>query len=558
MRSDAIKKGHLKAPNRSLLRACGLKDEDFDKPFIGVANSYIDIIPGHYFLNEYAKIIKDEIRKNGCVPFEFNTIGVDDGIAMGHEGMLYSLPSREIIANSVESVMNAHQLDALICIPNCDKITPGMLMGALRVNVPTIFVSGGPMRSGTTKKGEKISLSSVFEAVGAYEAKKISKEEFKDIECSACPSGGSCSGMFTANSMNTLCEAMGIALEGNGTILALSKEREELLRKAAKRICEIALDERFKIRNIITQKAVRNAMVVDMAMGGSTNTILHMLAISREAGVALDIKDLNFISSKVSHIAKIAPSLNTIYMDDIHKAGGVSAVMAEIASREGHILELDALMITGENLRQRLKNAKIKDENIIRKLDNAYSKVGGLAVLFGNLAEQGCVVKTAGITGERKFKGKAVCFNSQDEAIKGIIKGKVKKGDVCVIRYEGPKGGPGMQEMLSPTSLIMGMGLGADVALITDGRFSGATRGLSIGHISPEAAEGGLIGLLKDGDEIEIDVDAYTINANLSNKEIAKRKKEFVIPKKEVNSRWLKMYQKLVSNASKGAVLDME
>ncbi|WP_348518714.1 dihydroxy-acid dehydratase [Campylobacter sp. CCS1377] len=558
MRSDAIKKGHLKAPNRSLLRACGLKDEDFDKPFIGVANSYIDIIPGHYFLNEYAKIIKDEIRKNGCVPFEFNTIGVDDGIAMGHEGMLYSLPSREIIANSVESVMNAHQLDALICIPNCDKITPGMLMGALRVNVPTIFVSGGPMRSGTTKKGEKISLSSVFEAVGAYEAKKISKEEFKDIECSACPSGGSCSGMFTANSMNTLCEAMGIALEGNGTILALSKEREELLRKAAKRICEIALDERFKIRNIITQKAVRNAMVVDMAMGGSTNTILHMLAISREAGVALDIKDLNFISSKVSHIAKIAPSLNTIYMDDIHKAGGVSAVMAEIASREGHILELDALMITGENLRQRLKNAKIKDENIIRKLDNAYSKVGGLAVLFGNLAEQGCVVKTAGITGERKFKGKAVCFNSQDEAIKGIIKGKVKKGDVCVIRYEGPKGGPGMQEMLSPTSLIMGMGLGADVALITDGRFSGATRGLSIGHISPEAAEGGFIGLLKDGDEIEIDVDAYTINANLSNKEIAKRKKEFVIPKKEVNSRWLKMYQKLVSNASKGAVLDME
>ncbi|EDO8059020.1 dihydroxy-acid dehydratase [Campylobacter jejuni] len=558
MRSDAIKKGHLKAPNRSLLRACGLKDEDFDKPFIGVANSYIDIIPGHYFLNDYAKIIKDEIRKNGCVPFEFNTIGVDDGIAMGHEGMLYSLPSREIIANSIETVMNAHQLDALICIPNCDKITPGMLMGALRVNVPTIFVSGGPMASGVTKKGEKISLSSVFEAVGAYEAKKISEEEFKDIECSACPSGGSCSGMFTANSMNTLCEAMGIALEGNGTILALSKEREELLRKAARHICEIALDERFKIRNIITQKAVRNAMVVDMAMGGSSNTVLHMLAISREAGVALDIKDLNFISSKVAHIAKIAPSLNSVYMDDIHKAGGVSAVMAEISSRQGHILELDALTITGESLEERLKNAKIKDENIIRKVDNAYSKVGGLAILFGNLAEQGCVIKTAGIIGERKFKGKAVCFNSQDEAIKGIIKGKVQKGNVCVIRYEGPKGGPGMQEMLSPTSLLMGMGLGADVALITDGRFSGATRGLSVGHISPEAAEGGLIGLLKDGDEIEIDVDAYTIHANLSEEEITQRKKEFVLPQKEVPSRWLRMYQKLVSNASKGAVLDME
>ncbi|MFY4725414.1 dihydroxy-acid dehydratase [Campylobacter jejuni] len=558
MRSDAIKKGHLKAPNRSLLRACGLKDEDFDKPFIGVANSYIDIIPGHYFLNDYAKIIKDEIRKNGCVPFEFNTIGVDDGIAMGHDGMLYSLPSREIIANSIETVMNAHQLDALICIPNCDKITPGMLMGALRVNVPTIFVSGGPMASGLTKKGEKISLSSVFEAVGAYEAKKISEEEFKDIECSACPSGGSCSGMFTANSMNTLCEAMGIALEGNGTILALSKEREGLLRKAARRICEIALDERFKIRNIITQKAVRNAMVVDMAMGGSSNTVLHMLAISREAGVALDIKDLNFISSKVAHIAKIAPSLNSVYMDDIHKAGGVSAVMAEISSRPGHILELDAFTITGESLKERLKNAKIKDENIIRKVDNAYSKVGGLAILFGNLAEQGCVIKTAGIVGERKFKGKAVCFNSQDESIKGIIKGKVQKGNVCVIRYEGPKGGPGMQEMLSPTSLLMGMGLGADVALITDGRFSGATRGLSIGHISPEAAEGGLIALLKDGDEIEIDVDAYTIHVNLSEEEIAKRKKEFIPVKKEISSRWLRMYQKLVSNASKGAVLDME
>ncbi|AXP09215.1 dihydroxy-acid dehydratase [Campylobacter hepaticus] len=558
MRSDAIKKGHLKAPNRSLLRACGLKDEDFDKPFIGVANSYIDIIPGHYFLNEYAKIIKDEIRKNGCVPFEFNTIGVDDGIAMGHEGMLYSLPSRELIANSIETVMNAHQLDALICIPNCDKITPGMLMGALRVNVPTVFVSGGPMRFGVSKKGEKISLSSVFEAVGAYEANKISQEELKDIECSACPSGGSCSGMFTANSMNTLCEAMGIALEGNGTILALSKEREELLRKAARRICEIALDQRFKIRNIITKKAIYNAMVVDMAMGGSTNTILHMLAISHEAGVKLDLKELNFISSKVAHIAKIAPSLNTVYMEDIHKAGGVSAVMAEIASKKEHILELDALMITGESLKERLKNAKIKDENIIRKIDNAYSNVGGLAILFGNLAKEGCVVKTAGITGSRKFIGKAICFNSQDEAIEGIIKGKVKKGNVCVIRYEGPKGGPGMQEMLSPTSLLMGMGLGSEVALITDGRFSGATRGLSVGHISPEAAEGGLIALLKDSDLIEIDVDAYTINVLLSEEEIAKRQEEFVLPKKEVSSKWLKMYQKLVTNASKGAILDVE
>lgn len=557
MRSDAIKKGHLKAPNRSLLRACGLNDDDFNKPFIGVANSYIDIIPGHFFLNDYAKIIKDEIKKNGCIPFEFNTIGVDDGIAMGHDGMLYSLPSREIIANSIETMMNAHQLDALICIPNCDKITPGMLMGALRVNVPTIFVSGGPMRAGVDKHGDKISLSSVFEAVGAYEAKKINEDDLKDIECKACPSGGSCSGMFTANSMNTLCEAMGIALEGNGTILALSKEREELLKKAARRICQIALDERFKIKNIITKKSIKNALIVDMAMGGSSNTILHMLAIAYEAGVNLDIKELNEISKNVAHIAKIAPSLNSVYMEDIHKAGGVSAVIAELANKKDHVLELDAIDILGQTLQDRIKNSKIKDENIIKKLDNAYSSVGGLAILFGNLAEQGCVIKTAGIIGQRKFKGKAVCFNSQEEAIKGIIKGKVKKGQVCVIRYEGPKGGPGMQEMLSPTSLLTGMGLGADVALITDGRFSGATRGLSIGHISPEAAECGLIALLQDGDEIEIDVDNYSINANLSKEEISKRKAEFKPLQKEINSRWLKMYQKLVSNASKGAVLNV-
>ena len=556
MRSDMIKKGYLKAPSRSLLRACGLKDEDFDKPFIGVANSYIDIIPGHFFLNEYARIIKDEIRKNGCVPFEFNTIGVDDGIAMGHNGMLYSLPSREIIANSIETVMNAHQLDALICIPNCDKITPGMLMGALRVNVPTIFVSGGPMRAGFSAKGEKLTLNSVFEAVGAYEVKKIDEEELKDIECKACPGGGSCSGMFTANSMNTLCEAMGIALSGNGTILAQSAEREELLRKAAKRICEIALDDKFKIRNIINKASINNAMVLDMAMGGSTNTILHMLAISREAGCALDIRDLNEISKNIAHIAKIAPSLPSVAIEDIGRAGGINAVIKEISKRDNKILDLSALTVSGESLKDRIKDAEIKDESIIRRVENPYSAVGGLAILFGNLAKQGCVIKTAGIVGERKFSGKAVCFNSQDEAIKGIMKGKIKKGDVCVIRYEGPKGGPGMQEMLSPTSLIMGMGLGADVALITDGRFSGATRGLSAGHISPEAAEGGLIALLEDGDIIDIDIDSYSISVRLSEEEIEKRKASFVMPKKEVDSRWLKMYQKLVSNASNGAILE--
>lgn len=556
MRSDEIKKGYIRVPHRSLLRATGLKDDDFNKPFIGVANSFIEIIPGHFFLNRYSQIIKDEIRKNGCIPFEFNTIGVDDGIAMGHDGMLYSLPSREIIANSIETVMNAHKLDAMICIPNCDKIVPGMIMGALRVNVPTIFVSGGPMKAGHDKNGNALDLNSAFEGVGAYETNKISKDELYDIECKACPSGGSCSGMFTANSMNTLCEAMGIALSGNGTILALSKEREELIKKAARRICEIALDERFKIRNILNKKAVKNAMVIDMAMGGSSNTILHMLAISREAGCDLDIKDINEISKNTKHIAKIAPSLPSIHMEDIHNAGGMNAIMKEISKQNNPFLDLDSLTISGETLKERIKDAQILDDNIIRKNQNAYSNVGGLAILFGNLANQGCVIKTAGIIGERKFSGKAVCFNSQDEAIEGISSGKIKEGDVVVIRYEGPKGGPGMQEMLSPTSLIVGRGLGAKVALITDGRFSGATRGLCIGHISPEAAEGGVIGLLKNGDIIEIDVDKYSINVNLSKEELQKRKNEWKYEGKEVKSRWLKQYQKLVTNAANGAILE--
>ena len=556
MRSDIVKKGYTRAPHRSLLRATGLKDEDFAKPFIGVANSFIEVIPGHFFLNKYAEIIKDEIRKNGCVPFEFNTIGVDDGIAMGHSGMLYSLPSREIIANSIETMMNAHALDALICIPNCDKIVPGMVMGALRVNVPTIFVSGGPMKAGIGQKGEALDLNSVFEAVGAYETNQISEDDLKFIECAACPGGGSCSGMFTANSMNTLCEAMGIALSGNGTILALTPEREALLRKAAKRICEIATDDRFKIRNIINEKSIRNAMVVDMAMGGSSNTILHMLAISREAGAPLNIAELNEISRSVPHIAKIAPSLPSVHMQDIENSGGLSAVINEIAKFDENLLNLDALCVGGDTLGERVKDAKISDENIIRPVSNAYSMRGGLAILFGNLAEQGCVIKAAGIIGSRQFSGTAICFNSQDEAIEGISSGKVQKGNVVVLRYEGPKGGPGMQEMLSPTSLIVGRGLGADVALITDGRFSGATRGLSIGHVSPEAAEGGMIGLLKDGDTIDIDVDNFSINVRLSDDEIAMRRKEWKYQGKEVKSKWLRQYQKLVTNASNGGVLE--
>lgn len=562
MRSDEIKKGHSRAPHRSLLRATGLRDEDFEKPFIGVANSFIELIPGHYFLNKVGEIIKEEIRANGCVPFEFNTIGVDDGIAMGHDGMLYSLPSREIIASSIETVMNAHKLDAMIAVPNCDKIVPGMIMGALRVDVPTVFVSGGPMAAGHKKDGTPIDLATAFEAVGQFEAGEIDEEELTDIECNACPSGGSCSGMFTANSMNTLMEAMGIALPGNGTILALTPEREELYRKAARRICKIAkadaaTREKFRLRNILNENAVRNAFAVDMAMGGSSNTVLHMLAIAKEAEVDFNLQDINAISKRVSHIAKISPSLTTVHMEDINKAGGVSAVMHEMAKRGEDIL-LDNPTITGESLYERIKDAKILDTNIIHTIDNPYSEVGGLAILYGNLAEQGAVIKTAGITGDRVFTGTAVCFDSQDDAIEGIISGKVKAGNVVVIRYEGPRGGPGMQEMLSPTSLIMGMGLGDKVALITDGRFSGATRGASIGHVSPEAAEGGMIGLLEDGDEIHIDVDNYILEVRLSDAEIAERRARFKPIVKPLKSKWLKQYRALVTNASSGAVLEAE
>ena len=562
MRSDEIKQGFSRAPHRSLLRATGVKDEDFDKPFIGVANSFIEIIPGHFFLNKVAEVIKEEIRANGCVPFEFNTIGVDDGIAMGHDGMLYSLPSREVIANSIETVMNAHKLDAMIAIPNCDKIVPGMIMGALRVDVPTVFVSGGPMAAGHMNDGTPIDLATVFEGVGEYEAGNITEETLTEMECNACPSGGSCSGMFTANSMNTLMEAMGIALPGNGTILALTPERTELYRKAARRICEIAKSdaaerEKFRVRNILNENAVRNAFAVDMAMGGSSNTVLHMLAIAKEAEVDFNLKDINAISKRVSHIAKISPSLTTVHMEDINKAGGVNAVMHEMMKRGDDIL-LDSLSITGETLYEKVKDARILDTNIIHTIDNPFSEVGGLAILYGNLAEQGAVIKTAGITGERVFTGTAVCFDSQDEAIKGIINGKVKAGNVVVIRYEGPRGGPGMQEMLSPTSLIMGMGLGDDVALITDGRFSGATRGASIGHVSPEAAEGGLIGLLEDGDEIHIDVDKYILQANVSDAVIAQRRANFKPLVKPLKSRWLRQYRALVTNASNGAVLEAE
>ena len=555
MRSDAVKKGFERAPHRSLLRATGLKDEDFDKPFIGISNSQVDIIPGHIHLHEYGRIAKDEIRKAGGVPFEFNTIGVDDGIAMGHDGMLYSLPSRELIADCVETMMNAHKLDALLCIPNCDKIVPGMLMGALRVDVPTVFVSGGPMRAGHRKDGTAIDLSTAFEAVGMRAQGKISDEELKEIECAACPGAGSCSGMFTANSMNVLCEALGVALPGNGTAPALTPEREALVRRAARRVVEIALDDRFRMRRIVNDDSVQNALVVDMAMGGSSNTVLHMLAIAHEAGVQLDLRRIDDIGRRVAHIAKIAPSLSTVHLEDVHAAGGVPAVLHEVA-RRGDVVRTGALTVTGETMGDRIGGARIQNPQVIRTLEQAFSPVGGLAVLFGNLAREGAVVKTAGIDPSmRRFTGRAVCFDSHDDAAAGIMAGKVKAGDVVVIRYEGPKGGPGMQEMLTPTSLIMGMGLGKSVALVTDGRFSGATHGACVGHISPEAAEGGEIALVRNGDAITIDVEARSLVLEVEQPELDRRRRELQPPRKKVPSKWLRRYASFVNNAASGATL---
>jgi len=555
MRSDAVKKGFERAPHRSLLRAVGLRDGDFDKPFIGVANSHVDIIPGHFYLQEYGRIAKDEIRRAGGVPFEFNTIGVDDGIAMGHSGMLYSLPSRELIADSIETMIEAHQLDAMLCIPNCDKIVPGMLMGALRVDVPTVFCSGGPMKAGQMPDGTAIDLNTAFEGVGKVARGLMTEQELYEIECRACPGGGSCSGMFTANSMNVLCEAMGVALPGNGTILALTPEREALLRRAARRTVEIAGDSRMTMRQIVNADSIHNAMVVDMAMGGSSNTVLHMLAIAREAGVPFGLRDIEAIAGKVAHIAKIAPSLSTVHMEDVHRAGGVPAVLHEVA-RRGGVVRQGSLTVTGETVGQRIASAEIVDHAVIRSLEDAYSPVGGLCVLFGNLAQEGAVVKAAGIMPSmRKFTGRAICFDSQDDAIAGIMQGKVKDGHFVVIRYEGPKGGPGMQEMLSPTSLIMGMGLGEKVGLVTDGRFSGATRGACVGHVSPEAAEGGAIGLVEDGDAITIDVEARALTLHVEEPELARRRAAFQPRRKQVRSSWLRRYAHLVTNAASGAVL---
>jgi dihydroxy-acid dehydratase len=555
MNSDQIKKGFERAPHRSLLRAVGVKTEEFKRPFIGVCNSFTEIIPGHVHLNKVAALIKTAIRKAGGIPFEFNTIGICDGIAMGHTGMKYSLASRELIADCVESMVKAHCFDALICIPNCDKIVPGMLMGALRANIPTLMVSGGPMKAGKTPAGKTVDLISVFEGVAALKNQRINETELQVLEEHACPGCGSCSGMFTANSMNCLCEALGMALPGNGSILAVDPRRKKLFRQAAKRIVEMALADGPRPREIVTLASLDNAFAVDMAMGGSTNTVLHALAIAHEAGVAYDLERINQISRKCPNICKVSPS-SAYHMEDVDRAGGISAIIKAIAQIPG-LLQLNVPTVTGKNLGQNIARAKVTDSDVIRPLTNAYSQDGGLTILRGNLAEGGAVVKKAGVAATMlTFRGPAVIFNSQEESCAGILAGQVKAGDVVVIRYEGPRGGPGMQEMLAPTSYIMGQGLGERVALITDGRFSGGTRGACIGHISPEAAAGGVIGLLEPGDMIAIDIPNRTLAVEVSAEELARRKARQAAFVPKITAGYLNRYAKMVTSAGTGAVVE--
>lgn len=553
MRSDMIKKGIDRAPHRSLLYATGVTVKDLDKPFIGVCNSFIEIIPGHKHLNHFGEIVKEAIREAGGIPFEFNTIGVDDGIAMGHIGMRYSLPSREIIADSAETVINAHWFDGVFYIPNCDKITPGMLMAAARTNVPSVFVSGGPMEAGISSTGKNLSLTSVFEGVGAYHKGSMTAQELLDIETNACPTCGSCSGMFTANSMNCLMEVLGMTVPGNGTIVATSEERHELIRQAARHLIELVKND-IRPRDIITREAIDNAFALDMAMGGSTNTVLHTLAIAHEAGIEYDLRDINKIAEKVPYLSKIMPA-SDYSMSDVHRAGGVSAIINELYQVEG-ALHKDCITITGKTLEENVKEATITDELVIRPKENPYSPVGGLSILFGNIAPDGGVIKVGAVDPSIKtFLGEAIVFESQEEALENINNGTVKSGHVVVIRYEGPKGGPGMPEMLAPTSAIAGRGLDKEVALITDGRFSGASRGISIGHISPEAAEGGPIAFVEDGDKILIDLEARSIELVVDDEILSERRRLWQKPEPKIKTGYLAKYAKLVTSANTGGVM---
>ena len=553
MRSDTIKKGFERAPHRSLLKAAGVSDADMGKPFIAVCNSFVEIVPGHVHLNRVGRYVKECVREAGGVAFEFNTIGVDDGIAMGHRGMLYSLPSREIIADSVETMLKAHCFDGMICIPNCDKIVPGMLMGAMRCNIPTVFVSGGPMKAGKTRDGRTIDLISVFEGVAAHQLGKLSDEGLKELEDHGCPTCGCCSGMFTANSMNCLCEALGMSLPGSGSVLAVDTKRDEFYRAAAFRLMELIRKD-IKPRDIATLAAFDNALALDMAMGGSTNTILHVLAVAHEAGVPYDLARIDAISRKTPTLCKVSPS-SQYHMEDVDRAGGIPAILAELLKVPG-LMKPDCITVTGKTLAENLAGAGTKDPEVIRPLGNAYSKEGALAVLYGSLAPEGGVVKTAAVDPKMLvFEGPAVIFESQDEACTGILGGKVKAGDFVVIRYEGPKGGPGMQEMLAPTSYIMGEGLGDKVAMITDGRFSGGTRGAVIGHVSPEAAAGGPIALVRPGDRIRLDIPARVLDLLVPDAELAERRSKWQLSPKEKPAGCLGKYAAMATSASTGAIL---
>ncbi|MBD9050214.1 dihydroxy-acid dehydratase [Ruminococcus sp.] len=552
MKSDVIKVGVNAAPQRSLLNALGLTEEEMKKPLIGIVSSKNDIVPGHMNIDKIVDAVKQGVALAGGVPIVFPAIAVCDGIAMGHEGMKYSLVTRELIADSTEAMAKAHAFDALVMVPNCDKNVPGLLMAAARINVPTVFVSGGPMLAGHVK-GKKTSLSSMFEAVGAYTANKISAEELCEFENKACPSCGSCSGMYTANSMNCLTEAIGMGLQGNGTIPAVYSERIKLAKHAGMKVMEL-LEKNIRPLDIMTEKAFMNALTVDMALGCSTNTMLHLPAIAKEAGVKLNLDIANEISAKTPNLCHLAPAGHT-YMEDLNEAGGVYAVMNELTKL--NLLNTDLITATGKTVAENIEGCEIKDTDIIRPITNPYSTTGGIAVLKGNLAPDGCVVKRSAVAPEMlQHKGSARVFDCEEDAIEAIHAGNIKPGDVVVIRYEGPKGGPGMREMLNPTSAIMGSGLGHCVALITDGRFSGATRGAAIGHISPEAAVGGPIALVEEGDTIEIDINANTINLLISDEEMAKRKAEWKPRQPKITTGYLARYAKLVTSGAQGAVLE--
>ena len=554
MKSDAVKKGIATAPQRSLFNALGLPEEELQKPLVGIVSSYNEIVPGHMNIDKIVEAVKLGVAMAGGTPIVFPAIAVCDGIAMGHVGMKYSLVTRDLIADSTECMATAHQFDALVMVPNCDKNVPGLLMAAARVNVPTVFVSGGPMLAGHVK-GQKTSLSSMFEAVGAHAAGKMTEEDVDDYVCNACPTCGSCSGMYTANSMNCLTEAIGMGLQGNGTIPAVYSQRLKLAKHAGMKVMEL-LEKNIRPRDILTKAAFENALTVDMALGCSTNTMLHLPAIAHEAGVEINLDIANQISEKTPNLCHLAPAGHH-YMEELNEAGGIYAVMNELA--ELGLLHTDLITATGKTVGENIKGCTVKDTEIIRPVENAYSQTGGIAVLRGNIAPDSCVVKRSAVVPEMMVhEGPARVFDCEEDAIKAITGGQIVEGDVVVIRYEGPKGGPGMREMLNPTSAIAGMGLGSSVALITDGRFSGASRGASIGHVSPEAAVGGPIALVEEGDIISINIPENTINVKVSDEELAKRKANWAPKEPKVKTGYLARYASMVTSADKGAILQIK